>query len=66
MVVGQKVALGRVHAGKTATIDVPDTELAITCDYGTVRRTTHQPVRNIKASRPRKTDSPYRTGTMTR
>ncbi|MGK5440396.1 hypothetical protein ACSNN7_00975 [Micromonospora sp. URMC 105] len=56
MVVGQKVALGRVHAGKTVTIDVTDTDLAITCDDGirTVRRTTDQPVRNIKVSRPRK------------
>jgi hypothetical protein len=31
MVVGQKIALGRVHAGKTVTIDVTDTELAIHC-----------------------------------
>ncbi|MFI6333264.1 IS481 family transposase, partial [Micromonospora chersina] len=56
MVVGQKVALGRVHAGKTVTIHVTDTELAIACDDGTriVRRTTDQPVRNLKASRPRK------------
>ncbi|WP_262285552.1 IS481 family transposase [Micromonospora sp. MA102] len=68
MVVGQKVALGRIHARKTVTIDVTDTELSIACDDGirTVRRTTDQPVRNIKASRPRKTDSLYRTGTMTR
>ncbi|MFG3603812.1 hypothetical protein [Micromonospora chersina] len=68
MVVGQKVALGRLHAGKTVTIDVTETELAIACDDGirTVRRTTDQPVHNIKVSRPRKTDSPYRTGTMTR
>lgn len=35
MVAGQKVALGRVHAGKTITIDVGDTELAIHCDDGT-------------------------------
>ncbi|MET8835099.1 hypothetical protein ABZV78_14450 [Micromonospora sp. NPDC004540] len=58
MVVGQKVALARVHAGKTVTINVTDTELAIACDDGirTVRRTTDQPVRNIKASRPRKKD----------
>ncbi|MFE9652473.1 hypothetical protein [Micromonospora sp. NPDC006431] len=56
MVVGQKVALGRVHAGKTVTINVTDTELAIACDDGTrlVRRTTDQAVRNLKASRPRK------------
>ncbi|MEU2172376.1 hypothetical protein ACH47V_31040 [Micromonospora chersina] len=58
MVVGQKVALGRVHAGKTVTINVTDTELAIACDDGTrtVRRATDQPVRNLKASRPRKKD----------
>ncbi|MBQ0905480.1 hypothetical protein [Micromonospora sp. U21] len=56
MVVGQKVALGRIHAGKTVTINVTDTELAIACDDGTrtVRRTTDQPIRNLKASRPRK------------
>jgi transposase InsO family protein len=56
MVVGQKVALGRVHAHKTVTIDVTDTELAIHCDDGTrtVRRTTDQPVTQIKAHRPRK------------
>ncbi|GHJ54723.1 hypothetical protein Nm8I071_40300 [Nonomuraea sp. TT08I-71] len=55
MVFGQKVALGRVHAGNTVTINVTDSELAIACDDGirTVRRTTDQPVRNIKASRPR-------------
>ncbi|MFE9203215.1 hypothetical protein [Micromonospora sp. NPDC007230] len=56
MVVGQKVALGRVHAGKSVTIHVTDTELAIACDDGTrlVRRTTDRPVRNIRASRPRR------------
>jgi hypothetical protein len=46
MVVGQKVALGRVHAGKTVSIDVSETQLVI--DYGdgtrTIRRTTDQPV----------------------
>jgi hypothetical protein len=58
MVAGQKVALGRVHAGKTVTIDVTDTQLAIHCDDGTrtVRRTTDQPVTRIKAHRPRKLD----------
>ncbi|WP_088990726.1 hypothetical protein [Micromonospora chokoriensis] len=56
MMVGQKVALGRVHADKTVTINVTETELAIACDDGmrTVRRTTDQPVRNPKASRPGK------------
>ncbi|WP_433393956.1 IS481 family transposase [Micromonospora sp. KLBMP9576] len=66
MVVGQKIALGRVHAHKTLTIDVTDTDLAIHCDDGTrtIRRTTNQPVRNLKASRPRKIDSHHRTGMM--
>ncbi|MGC5332467.1 hypothetical protein [Micromonospora sp. DT62] len=56
MVAGQKIALGRVHAHKTVTIDVTDTDLAIHCDDGTrtIRRITDQPVRNIKVSRPRK------------
>ncbi|MET7401536.1 hypothetical protein ABZS66_49450 [Dactylosporangium sp. NPDC005572] len=56
MVVGQKVALGRIHAGKT--IAITDTQLAIHCDDGTrtIRRTTDHPVRNIKANRPRKVD----------
>jgi hypothetical protein len=56
MVAGQKVALGRVHAGQTVTIDVGDTELVIHCDDGTrtLRRTTDRPVRNVKADRPRK------------
>jgi transposase InsO family protein len=58
MVVGQKVALGRVHAGKTVTIAVADTELTVECDDGprTFRRTNDHPVRNIKANRPRKLD----------
>jgi hypothetical protein len=56
MVVGQKVALGRVNAGKTVTIEVTDTDLTIHTDTGphTVWRTTDQPVRRIKAHRPRK------------
>jgi hypothetical protein len=55
MVARQTVALGRVHAGKTVTIDVTDTELVVACDDGprTVRRTTDHPVRNLKVSRPR-------------
>ncbi|MFI7543055.1 IS481 family transposase [Actinoplanes sp. NPDC049599] len=58
MVVGQKVALGRVNAGKTVTIEVTDTDLAIHTDAGpqTVRRTNQQPIRSIKAHRPRKAD----------
>ncbi|MGW3607972.1 hypothetical protein [Micromonospora sp. NPDC005161] len=51
-VVGQKVALGRVHAGKNVTIDITDTEMAVACDDSirTVRRSTDQFVRNLKAS----------------
>jgi hypothetical protein len=56
MIVGQKVALGRINAGKTLTIEVTDTDLTIHTDTGpqTVRRTNQQPVRNLKASRPRR------------
>ena len=56
MVCGQKVALGRTHQHQTVTIHVSDTTLAIELDDGetrVIRRTTQQPVRNIKASRPR-------------
>ncbi len=58
MVAGQRIALGGVHAGKTVTIDVTDTNLIIGCDDGprTIHRTTDQPVRSIKAHRPRKVD----------
>jgi hypothetical protein len=58
MVARQKICLGRVHAGKTITIDVGDTELVVHCDDGlrTLRRTTNQPVTRIKAHRPRKVD----------
>jgi transposase InsO family protein len=55
MVVGQKVALGRVHAYRTVTIAVSETTLAIELDDGetrVVRRTTTLAVRNIKANRP--------------
>jgi transposase InsO family protein len=55
MVVGQKVALGRVNAYRTVTIAVSETTLAIELDDGevrVVRRTTTLPVRNIKANRP--------------
>ncbi|BCJ29585.1 IS481 family transposase [Actinocatenispora sera] len=56
MVCGQKIALGRAHRHQTLTIAVSDTTLAIDLDDGDtkiVRRTTTQPVRNIKADRPR-------------
>jgi hypothetical protein len=56
MVVGQKIALGRGQAGKTVTIEVTDTDLVIACDDGprTVRHSNQQPIRNVKAGRPRK------------
>jgi hypothetical protein len=34
MVARQTIALGRVHAGKTVTIDVTDTNLVVGCDDG--------------------------------
>ena len=55
VVCGQKIALGRVHAGQTLAIAVSDTTLAIELDdqeTRVVRRTTTSPVRNIKADRP--------------
>jgi hypothetical protein len=50
MVVGQKVALGRVHAYRTVTIAVSETTLAIELDDGDTRvvagrPTHHQPGR---------------------
>ena len=55
-VCGQQVALGRMHRWQTVTIHVAETTLAIQLDDGetrVIRRTTSQPVRNIKADRPR-------------
>jgi hypothetical protein len=59
MVVGQKIALGRVQAHKTVIIDVADTELTVHRDDGVrvFRRTTDQPVTRIKAHQPRKVES---------
>lgn len=56
MVVGQKVALGRVHARAIVTVYVSETTLTIELpdDIRVVRRTTTQPVRSVKATRPRK------------
>ena len=56
MVAWQKIAVGRVHAGKTVTIKVSDTQVAIECDDGTriVRRSNTKPITRIKAHRPRK------------
>ena len=56
MVAGQKVALGRTHRGQEVEVLVSDTTLAIHLpgqDVRTIRRTTTQPIRNIKADRPR-------------
>jgi transposase InsO family protein len=55
MVVGQKIALGRIHAGQTVTARIA--EDTITIDLGgddtrTIRRTTTNPVRRVKAQRP--------------
>jgi hypothetical protein len=60
MVVGQKIALGRVHAHSIVTVQVA--EHTITVEYGdggrrTFRRTTTQPVRCWKAQHPRPTDA---------
>ena len=55
LVCGQKIALGRVHAGQTLAVAVSNTTLAIEFDdveTRVVRRTTTKPVRNIKAGRP--------------
>ena len=57
MVAGQKVALGRVHAHTVVTVYVAERTLTIETGDGdtrTVARTTTQPVRSIKAHRPRK------------
>jgi Integrase core domain len=57
MVAGQKIALGRIHARRIVTVHV--SAQVITIDLGgddtrTVRRTTTQPVRSIKAQQHRK------------
>lgn len=57
MICGQKIALGRLHAGQTVTVHVTDKTFTIDLagdDTRTVRRTTTTPVRNTKAHRPRK------------
>jgi transposase InsO family protein len=56
MVVGQRVALGRVHKHQTVAVLVSETTLAIELDdeeVRMVRRTTTQAVRSIKGQRPR-------------
>ena len=57
MVAGQKIALGRIHARRIVTVHVAAQTMTIDLggeDMRTVRRTTTQPVRSIKAHRPRK------------
>jgi transposase InsO family protein len=56
VVAGQKVSLGRTHRGQEVEILVSETTLTIHIadhDVRTIRRTTTQPIRNIKADRPR-------------
>jgi len=56
VVAGQRLVLGRPYAGQTITINVSDTTLSIEFtdgDIRVIRRTTSQPVRSIKAHRPR-------------
>ena len=56
MVVGQKIALGRMHKHQTVTVLVSETTLAVELadgDTRVIRRTTTQPVRSIKGQRPR-------------
>jgi hypothetical protein len=52
MVAGQKIALGRIHARQIVTVHVAADTITIDLasdDTRTVRRTTTQPVRSIKA-----------------
>lgn len=67
MVAGQKIALGRIHAGQTVTVLVSDTALTVElgdAETRTIRRTTTQPVRSIKGQRPRTaaSNSEFRSG----
>jgi transposase InsO family protein len=50
----QRVALGRMHAGRTVRVHVSEHTLAVELDdeTRTIRRTTTRPVQNIKADRP--------------
>jgi hypothetical protein len=56
MVTGQKIALGRIHAGQVVTVHVAAETVTIDLgeDTKTVRRTTTQPVRSFKAAQSRK------------
>ena len=55
MVAGQKIALGRIHAGQVVTVHAAAETITIDLGEGTrtVRRTTTQPVRSIKAAQSR-------------
>ena len=51
----QRVALGRVHAGRTVTVHVAEHTLAVELDDGEtrkIRRTTSRPVVVVKVNRP--------------
>ena len=57
MVVGQKIALGRIHAGQIVTVHVAEDTMTVDLggdDTRTIRRATTQAVRSIKAHRPRR------------
>ena len=57
MIAGQKIALGRIHARQIVTVHVAADTITIDLasdDTRTVRRTTTQPVRSIKAQQHRK------------
>ena len=57
MIAGQKIALGRIHARRIVTVHVTAELITIDLDGDdtrTVRRTTTQPVRSIKAQQHRK------------
>jgi hypothetical protein len=58
---GQKITVGRLHAGSTVTVYVADTTLAIDLgdDTRTVRRTTSRPVRVSSQSPPTPQGHPY-------
>lgn len=62
MVARQAAALGRIHAGKTVTVDITDTGSGyrLRRRARTVRRTNTLPIRNLKADRP---SAPNRTAT---
>ena len=60
MIAGQKIALGRIHARRIVTVHVTAEVIAIDLggdDTRTVRRTTTQPVRSLKAQQPRQRQS---------